>query len=779
MLERTRKVIKNIIKSFIAAIFISLIIGILLIYTIDPNKYKGFISNKITEATGRETKINGDLSWNIFSLYPGITIKDVTFANAAWAKEKHMVSVKEMDAAISLRGLFLGKIYLSRFKLIDPKINLTINNKGQKNWDLEKLTQQAKSEKKEVKTTKKKTENKDNKKNSLFTFDMGFEEVFIKGGDLTFEDKQKKKTENLKIDSLVFTAKSLKSPMYLKTDIKYNNNPYSLTANLGSLNDINNAGKFKIDTDISSNYTTAKIKGYIKNILELSELNFDVDTKITNLKEELKVFKIETPSLPMITAKSKITGNLTYLTIKDLDFKIGNSDISGNIEAGFENKPNITAKLNSNLIDLTEYINLEPKEISKEDKEEAKEEIKYDQEKQQKKIFAGIDLPIEALNSANADADINIEQIKVNSKLTADKTKIHTTLQNGNLLVSPFNLNIADGKIETFAKLDASSKRKMDTEISLKAKKVSVSKLTKAFIKTDRLTGGSTNLDVYIKGSGSKLDSLMASLDGHIKGATETEIIAAKIGDLIIGKSMFDKLLQDYKNKDSVIKCAAATLFINDGMIYSNRGIATEIKDPDVNFVGDGTISLKDEQMDLTFIPNNKDLLKLDTSGVISMIRLKGSLLDPKLVLSGSNLLQETFKGTFKVLLFSAVTGGLGTAYFAKELFNRVTEDDHPCKTARNSVIDEKYLKSINARYNQDINEDPDAILKKKAEEEIEKAKEKAKKEIEEEKLKAKEKAKKEIEKEKQKTKQQIDEKKEEIKDEIKNKLKDKLNLPF
>ena len=79
----------------------------LFISQVDPNEYRNAIADIVEDATGRELRVGGDLRIKLLPL-PSIEANDVTFANATWASQPHMVRAKRVRADIALLPLLKG-----------------------------------------------------------------------------------------------------------------------------------------------------------------------------------------------------------------------------------------------------------------------------------------------------------------------------------------------------------------------------------------------------------------------------------------------------------------------------------------------------------------------------------------------------------------------------------------------------------------------------------------------------------------------------------------------
>ncbi len=92
------------------------------------------VASLVHDATGRDLKINGDLSVSTFPTL-AVTAKNVTFANAPWAGEKPMMSLDKLDIQLRLLPLLGGRVEVASFILEKPYIDLQTDKNGHGNWE--------------------------------------------------------------------------------------------------------------------------------------------------------------------------------------------------------------------------------------------------------------------------------------------------------------------------------------------------------------------------------------------------------------------------------------------------------------------------------------------------------------------------------------------------------------------------------------------------------------------------------------------------------------------
>ncbi len=117
-----------------------LIIAILLITPlfISLESYKGLVTDKVKEITGRELQINGDITIYLLPT-PTITVKDVVLASLANAHYPSLLEVKEVSASISILSLFKGNIDISKIEINKPVVNLERMENGLASWEFAKI----------------------------------------------------------------------------------------------------------------------------------------------------------------------------------------------------------------------------------------------------------------------------------------------------------------------------------------------------------------------------------------------------------------------------------------------------------------------------------------------------------------------------------------------------------------------------------------------------------------------------------------------------------------
>ena len=118
----------------LGVIIVLLIAAVLVIPAFIPiDTYKNEIQSQVSEKTGRDFSINGEVS---VSLFPNVALEvnDVVFGNAEGGRSAEMASLKQLQIDVQLFPLISGELAIDRFVLIDPRIDLEVLPDGTPNW---------------------------------------------------------------------------------------------------------------------------------------------------------------------------------------------------------------------------------------------------------------------------------------------------------------------------------------------------------------------------------------------------------------------------------------------------------------------------------------------------------------------------------------------------------------------------------------------------------------------------------------------------------------------
>jgi AsmA protein len=96
--------------------------------------YKPYIAKAVRDATGRELTM-GEIRLAVLPRL-AVEVDNVSFANAPGATAPQMATLKQVAVQVQLLPLLSGNIAVDRFVLVDPVINLEVDQNGKANWTM-------------------------------------------------------------------------------------------------------------------------------------------------------------------------------------------------------------------------------------------------------------------------------------------------------------------------------------------------------------------------------------------------------------------------------------------------------------------------------------------------------------------------------------------------------------------------------------------------------------------------------------------------------------------
>ena len=121
----------------LGVVVVLLIAAVIVVPMLIPlDSYKGEIQARAKAATGRDLRIDGDISLSLIPVI-AVSVEDVGFANAPGASTPEMATIDRLDVALQLLPLLSGEVAIDRFILEKPVINLEVDAEGKPNWQLE------------------------------------------------------------------------------------------------------------------------------------------------------------------------------------------------------------------------------------------------------------------------------------------------------------------------------------------------------------------------------------------------------------------------------------------------------------------------------------------------------------------------------------------------------------------------------------------------------------------------------------------------------------------
>lgn len=573
----------KILKRLIIAIVILAVLFVIAGYAASRYINKELVEKQVTEATGREFKIEGELK-PVFSLTPSVRAEKVSMANAPWGGAPKLASIGAFEVKVQLIPLLSKKIVID--KIVIDQADISLEKKGDKwNFDFEKTAEKNEAEKDKPVEAKK-----------PLSFDISG--LNITNSKLTV--KQDGKPMNLEVKDLKFAPR--KSGMGLDFDGTMDGKVLKVNADLPPLADLM-AGK-AVDT------LTAKIQS--------GDIKVDVDGSVDLTAKKAVIKKLDVTKGDLkVSAVGDANTETQIVNLSTLNIQSGAIKLAGNLTVNAKSKPPyIKGSLSSDSIDLGAG------KKSTDGKADDGEANKSGQ------LFSDDPLPFEAFTAANADLNVKVGSLKSgNLVLTNISTVVR--LAGGTLSLAPLNAGISGGSIAGNISLSKAS-----TRIALKAKNISMEKVLQEFAGMNDFKNGVTDADINLSGSGNSLAKITGSLSGSSKVSVGKAVYS---GEILKGQATQLALLLTGggQSKQVEINCILADINWSGGVgNFTKVGADTQY----ANITSTGNLRLPSGTLNLQLDPVSK-LPKLNNLAI--PVGVGGTIKNPKVAVLGSKVVEK------------------------------------------------------------------------------------------------------------------------------------------
>lgn len=581
------------------AILLFLFAALLILIALwDWNWFKGPVERAVQARTGRAFHINGDLDVDL-GRTTVIRGDRLTFANAAWAKTPRMATADRAEIAIRVWPLLRGEVRIPEVRLTRPDLLLETGpgKDTPGNWDFLGPS----------------TGNPPQ-----------LQRLLVDDGRLQFIDAAGKTDVLVALNSGKPRRQDSAPPLLVKGKGRWKGNPFSLDGNTESPLELTYSDHpFRIHLDGRAGATHAIASGTLTNPFALRTFDLELMLSGQDMEDLYPLIGLAIPSTPPYRLKGRLKRNNDTWRYENFTGTAGDSDLGGTaqIDVGGE-RPFLKADLVSRRLDfddLAGFIGAPPKTGAG---ESANAEQKAEAAALAARAKVLPDTPYNLTKLRAMDADVRWKAQRINSPvLPLDDMDAHLKLDAGLLRLEPLNFGVAGGDIRSTIRLDA-RRDTIATRLQATIRKVQLGRLFPDAKLAEQASGGiSGNVD--LAGTGNSVAAMLGSSDGNVGVA----IGRGHVGNLIMELAGLD-VAESLKflftgDKQIPLRCGFGDFSVGNGVMRS-RALALDTTDTLI--VGEGTVDLKQEQLDLLLRPRPKDISIL---ALRSPLRIGGTFKDP------------------------------------------------------------------------------------------------------------------------------------------------------
>ncbi len=599
-----------IVKWFAIAFITLALLFLLLISLMNWSWVRDIAAQQISEITGRQLTINGELNVN-WSLIPHISVKQIQFENAAWSKHPNMLELAALDLRVDLIELLKGRVVLPEVTFTKPRILLEKSSEGVPNWEIQK-------------------DEADPEDRTDFPI---IERLRIEDGRLGYLDV----STDTELTATFATIKGQaggEESTELQAKGKLNGCPLIIQLNAGPLVVLRKENvPYPLALDLQAGKTTIKVEGALVQPLQFKGLDLHFAVQGPNPEHLSQMFGLPLPNLPPYQLTGELSDQENIWQIKKLDGQVGDSDIAGDISVTLgEERVFIAADLTSKNIDLDDFgpiIGLAPDTGPGETASLAQEK---EAKKEAASPFVFPKEPIDFESLKNINVDITLRSKHVESKLPVDDLVMQVIIDDGHLILAPLDFGVATGSMHSRIEIDTRVqpvKSKIETEI----RHVRLSEILNRFEIADESAGLVGGQGTFWFEGGSVAE-MLASADGGLlllMTGGQFDDLLVELAGLDIGETLV-ALVGD--ETDAKINCAFVDLPTKNGVMDVSSFI---VDTPDTVFLGKGSIDFNNEQLDLIIDPKPKDLSLFSAR---APLHIEGSLKEPTFTPGASAILR-------------------------------------------------------------------------------------------------------------------------------------------
>ncbi|WP_390367309.1 AsmA family protein [Variovorax dokdonensis] len=586
--------------------------------TFDWNRARPWIEQRVSEATGRSLKINGDLQlqwtrggkdqggWRSWVPWPHLKAHNLQFGNAQWSESgKNMAELSSLSISLNPLPLMRRTILITELELDGPQVVLERQADGRNNWTFDTPPKDA------------------SKTGSGKPWGFEVERLILKKGGLRYDDDKLRMDFNLALDT-IDDAGAGPYGVRWKLDGTYRQAKLEGEGQAGQVLDLTDRDTpFPIQAKVRAGRTRAQVEGTLLRPTSLAGMDLKLQLSGQSMADLYELTGVTLPKTAPYTTQGRLVGRLAdgnqkSWTYRDFTGKMGSSDIAGTLEYLMrEPRPLLRGKVRSKLLrfdDLGPLIGAGPSSTQSEFEEK--------KEKQPgNRVLPVADFDTDSWGAMDADVVVDGDRIVRDEDLPINSLHAKLNLDNKVLSLKPLNFGVAGGTLGSDIQLDARSGTiAADTRMRIRALQ-----LSKLFPKLEDTKGslGQLNGSIALSGKGNDIATMLGGADGEVKAlvskGTLSKFVLEAMG-LNIGSVVMTRLFGDEQIQ---LNCLAARFDVKDGLMRTDAFVLdtsesrVEIK---------GTVSLKTEEMNLDMVPTNK---KLRLLSLRAPLHVRGNFADP------------------------------------------------------------------------------------------------------------------------------------------------------
>jgi uncharacterized protein involved in outer membrane biogenesis len=562
-------------RSALALLGVAVVVLVLLW---DWNWFKGPVERIVSAKTGRSFEIGGDLDVDLGRVTV-VRADRLRLGNADWSDAPMMATTDRLEVHVRPFTLLPGRqVRIPELRLSRPDVLLEKGDKGG-NW--------------------------------VFP-DMGgdgpgpvFERLWVDAGRLRFIDAAGGTDIDLAVASRAPEGVKTAPPISLRGSGHWRGEAFTISGGAASPLALQSSERpYALDLRAAAGATRAHARGTVTDPVRLADFDVRMALSGRNLEDLYPLVGVALPPTGPYALDGRFTRDGATWHYDDFSGKVGDSDLGGSasVTTGGE-RVLFRGNLHSahlDFDDLAGFVGAAPEAGAG---ETTNPELAAQAARQAASGRLLPDTPYELHKLRSMDADVRWKAARIEAPgWPLDDMDVHIKLQAGLLRLDPLDFGVAGGTIRSTIRMDA-RKDVIRTDADIQARRLDLAKLFPD-VELTRDAVGRVGGHVKVAGNGNSIAKMLGSADGDIAlgmGRGQVSNLLMELAGIDIYEAL--KFLIG-KDRKVAIRCAFGDFAVKDG-VMATRALAFDTSDTII--VGEGTIDLGDERLDLLLKPRPKD----------------------------------------------------------------------------------------------------------------------------------------------------------------------------
>src|SRR3569623_1209703 len=473
--------------------------ALFIVLTFDPNKYKAEIAAAVSQATGRELTISGDIRLTLFP-WLGVELGAMELSNAPGFGSEPFVSITSAAVKVKLLPLLRKEVQAEAVTLTGLRLHLRRDAAGPNNWaDLVAASKGEATPEPGVSSAAP----------VLAGFTLGG--INLRAAPLVFDARAKPAHYELRKLNLHTGAVNLRDPVKLDLDFDFESAAPAVGGHLQlattalyggagqtlALDDLALAGQLQ-GTAVPGGAAT--VKSPSAALLDLAEQQYDLRGTLKQLA--ITPVTADAQVLQALRGRVQFSYSGNTAALDDIELKLDQTTLKGSASVRDFAKPAVRFQLALDSIDADRYL---PPPAPKATPVAAPPSAAA--------AAGAAALPLATLRKLDVDGKLRIGALKV-AKLKLSDIDMALSARDGVIRLYPFNARLYNGRYRGDLRLDARGdtlRIAMDDRLS----DIAVGPLSRDVLAKD-LVSGTGNVTLQLSGRGADSAALRRTLNGKL-----------------------------------------------------------------------------------------------------------------------------------------------------------------------------------------------------------------------------------------------------------------------